>query len=50
MQEEGRILGRQGRGVALRFGGGCLFWLLASVVLSVGLTIVANLLLFVLSG
>jgi hypothetical protein len=29
----------------LRFGGGCLFWLLVSVVLSVGLTIVANLVL-----
>jgi hypothetical protein len=29
----------------LRFGGGCMFWLLVSVVLSVTLTILANLLL-----
>jgi len=34
----------------LRFGGGCLFWLLLSVVLSVGLTVFVNLLLYVLSG
>jgi hypothetical protein len=26
----------------MRFGGGCLFWLLVSVVLSVTLTILAN--------
>jgi len=26
----------------LRFGGGCLFWLLVSVVLSVTLTVLAN--------
>jgi hypothetical protein len=31
-------------------GRGCLFWLLVSVVLSVTLTIVLNLLLFTLSG
>jgi hypothetical protein len=31
-------------------GRGCLFWLLVSVVLSVTLTIVVNLLLFTLSG
>jgi hypothetical protein len=31
-------------------GRGCLFWLLVSVVLSVTLTVVVNLLLFVLSG
>jgi hypothetical protein len=31
-------------------GRGCLFWLLVSVVLSVTLTIVVNLFLFVLSG
>jgi hypothetical protein len=29
---------------------GCLFWLLVSVVLSVTLTVVANLVLFVVSG
>jgi hypothetical protein len=26
----------------MRFGGGCLFWLLVSVVLSVTLTVLAN--------
>jgi hypothetical protein len=31
-------------------GRGCLFWLLVSVVLSVTLTVVVNLFLFVLSG
>jgi|GEM_PF-2861705 hypothetical protein len=31
-------------------GRGCLFWLLVSVVLSVGLTVLVNLVLFVLSG
>jgi hypothetical protein len=31
-------------------GRGCLFWLLVSVVLSVTLTVVVNLLLFALSG
>jgi len=31
-------------------GRGCLFWLLVSVVLSVTLTVVVNLILFVLSG
>jgi hypothetical protein len=31
-------------------GRGCLFWLLVSVVLSVTLTIVVDLLLFTLSG
>jgi hypothetical protein len=31
-------------------GRGCLFWLLVSVVLSVTLTIVINLVLFALSG
>jgi hypothetical protein len=31
-------------------GRGCLFWLLASVVLSVTLTVVVNLVLFVVSG
>jgi hypothetical protein len=31
-------------------GRGCLFWLVVSVVLSVTLTILANLVLFVLSG
>ena len=31
-------------------GRGCLFWLLVSVVLSVSLTVVVNLVLFVLSG
>jgi len=45
-QEEGRTPGGQGRGVALRFGGGCLFWLLVSVVLSVSLTVLVNLLLY----
>lgn len=29
----------------MRFGGGCLFWLLVSVVLSVTLTILVNLVL-----
>ena len=31
-------------------GRGCLFWLVVSVVLSVTLTVLANLILFVLSG
>ena len=31
-------------------GRGCLFWVLVSVVLSVALTVLANLALFVLSG
>jgi hypothetical protein len=31
-------------------GRGCLFWVLMSVVLSVTLTVVGNLLLFALSG
>jgi hypothetical protein len=31
-------------------GRGCLFWLLVSVVLSVTLTVVVNLFLFVLAG
>jgi hypothetical protein len=31
-------------------GRGCLFWLLVSVVLSLTLTVVVNLFLFVLSG
>jgi hypothetical protein len=31
-------------------GSGCLFWLVVSVVLSVTLTVVVNLLLFALSG
>jgi hypothetical protein len=31
-------------------GRGCLFWLLVSVVLSVTLTVVVNLVLFALSG
>ncbi len=31
-------------------GRGCLFWLLVSVVLSVALTVLANLVLFALSG
>ena len=31
-------------------GRGCLFWLLVSVVLSVALTVMVNLVLFVLSG
>jgi hypothetical protein len=31
-------------------GRGCLFWLLVSVLLSVTLTVVVNLLLFALSG
>jgi len=31
-------------------GRGCLFWLVLSVVLSVTLTVVVNLFLFVLSG
>jgi len=31
-------------------GRGCLFWLLVSMVLSVTLTVVVNLLLFALSG
>jgi hypothetical protein len=31
-------------------GRGCLFWLLVSVLLSVTLTVVINLFLFVLSG
>jgi hypothetical protein len=31
-------------------GRGCLFWLLVSVVLSVTLTVLANLVLFALSG
>jgi hypothetical protein len=31
-------------------GRGCLFWLLASVVLSVSLTVVIKLVLFALSG
>ena len=29
----------------MRFGGGCLFWLLVSVVLSVTLTVLVNLVL-----
>ena len=29
----------------MRFPGGCLFWVLVSVVLSVGLTVMANLVL-----
>jgi hypothetical protein len=29
----------------MRFGGGCLFWLLVSVVLSVTLTVLANVVL-----
>lgn len=32
----------------MRIGGGCLFWLLVSVVLSVTLTILANLFLVLL--
>jgi hypothetical protein len=31
-------------------GRGCLFWVLVSVVLSVGLTVLVNLVLYVLSG
>jgi hypothetical protein len=31
-------------------GRGCLFWLVVSVLLSVTLTVLANLVLFVLSG
>jgi len=31
-------------------GRGCLFWVLVSVVLSVTLTVLANLILFALSG
>jgi hypothetical protein len=31
-------------------GRGCLFWVLVSVVLSVALTVLANLVLFALSG
>jgi hypothetical protein len=31
-------------------GRGCLFWLIVSVVLSVALTVLANLVLFALSG
>jgi hypothetical protein len=31
-------------------GRGCLFWLLVSVVLSITLTVVVNLVLFALSG
>lgn len=31
----------------IRIPGGCLFWLLISVVLSVGLTVLANLVLYV---
>jgi hypothetical protein len=34
----------------IRFPGGCLFWILISVVLSVGLTVLANLVLFLVSG
>jgi hypothetical protein len=33
-----------------RMGRGCLFWLLASVVLSVTLTVLANFVLFAASG
>ncbi len=39
----------RGRGV-VGMGRGCLFWVLVSVVLSVTLTVVVNLVLFALSG
>ena len=34
----------------IRVLGGCLFWILISVVLSVGLTVLVNLVLFLVSG
>ena len=34
----------------MRVPGGCLFWILISVVLSVGLTVLVNLALFLVSG
>ena len=34
----------------IRVPGGCLFWIFISVVLSVGLTVLVNLVLFLVSG
>ena len=34
----------------MRVPGGCLFWILISVVLSVGLTVLVNFALFLVSG
>jgi hypothetical protein len=39
---------RRGWVEVIRVPGGCLFWILISVVLSVGLTVLANLVLYVL--
>ena len=35
-------MGDEGRGAVMRVPGGCLLWVLISVVLSVGLTVLAN--------
>jgi len=62
MSEEGRRKEQTGRGPGEeagfvvfgggngRAGGGCLFWILISVALSVGLTILVNLVLLLFSG
>jgi len=34
----------------MRVPGGCLFWIFVSVILSVGLTVLVNLALFLVSG
>ncbi len=41
------VFGGGGRGCSAR---GCLFWIIVSVVLSVGLTILVNLILLLFSG
>lgn len=41
------VFGTGGRGCS---GRGCLFWIIVSVVLSVGLTILVNLILLLFSG
>lgn len=49
MRDESGIIvfGGGGSGCGAR---GCLFWIVVSVILSVGLTILVNLILFLLSG
>ncbi len=50
LQEESGIIvfgGGGGRGCAAR---GCLFWIVASIMLSVTLTVLANLILLLFSG
>ena len=42
--------GGGGRGRSGCAGRGCLFWIVASIVLSVGLTVLANLVLLLFSG